>query len=85
MSSSKRSLKEILDSEYVEDSEEGEDVDSVEIEEQDDKEENDPSMCNECKDMNTDTICNDCEENFCGGCFEMIHRGGKDVITNTSK
>lgn len=77
MSSSKRSLKEILDSEYVEDSEEGEDVDSVEIEEQDDKEENDPSMCNECKDMNTDTICNDCEENFCGGCFEMIHRGGK--------
>lgn len=80
MSSSKRSLKEILDSEYVEDSEDGEDAllgeDSYSGDNNKD-EINDPTMCNECKDMKIEIICNDCEENFCVVCFEMLHRGGK--------
>ncbi|QLG74181.1 hypothetical protein HG535_0G00650 [Zygotorulaspora mrakii] len=76
MSDSKRSLKEILDSEYVEDSENEEAV-FEESNEPESEGERDPSVCNECRDMTTTTICNDCEENFCQVCFEMIHRGGK--------
>lgn len=76
MSSSKRSLKEILDSEYVEESD-GDREGMLDGELSDDEDMNDPNMCNECKDMATGMICNDCEENFCVVCFEMLHRGGK--------
>lgn len=66
MSNSKRSLKEILDSEYVEDSEEGEDLnlnDNLSVEDDEDSQ-YDSNLCNECKDMQAEIICNDCEENF---------------------
>lgn len=76
MNSGKRSLKEILDSEYVEDSDGGEDI-QLDEEIGEEEEENNPDLCNECKDMATGMICNDCEENFCVVCFEMLHRGGK--------
>ncbi|CCF56159.1 hypothetical protein KAFR_0A07250 [Kazachstania africana CBS 2517] len=75
--SPKRSLKDILDSEYVENSDE-EDLIHADIEEnQDGDEVIDPSLCIECKDMKTEIICKDCDEQFCVVCFEMIHRGGK--------
>lgn len=76
MSSSKRSLKEILDSEYVEESD-GSGEEPLDQEVSDEEEVSDPNMCNECKDMATGMICNDCQENFCVVCFEMLHRGGK--------
>ncbi|CCE64636.1 hypothetical protein TPHA_0I01290 [Tetrapisispora phaffii CBS 4417] len=80
MSSSKRSLKEILNSEYVGDSDEDEYnsrvAEGLEIEDEL-EEEVDPSLCIECKDMKCEIICNDCEERFCVVCFDMIHRGGK--------
>lgn len=80
-SAAKRSLKEILDSEYVENSDE-EDINEITNDDvnQDNKEDEtpiDPSLCIECKDMKTEIICNDCDEQFCVVCFEMIHRGGK--------
>lgn len=77
----KRSLKEILDSAYVENSDEEDEqiVSDTNIEEdkQGKDEYIDPSLCIECKDMKTEIICNDCDEQFCVVCFEMIHRGGK--------
>lgn len=76
MGNGKRSLREILDSEYVEDSDGG---DELELDEEmaEEEEVSNPDLCNECKDMATGVICNDCEENFCVVCFEMLHRGGK--------
>ncbi|AQZ13938.1 (ZYRO0G05654g) [Zygosaccharomyces parabailii] len=80
MSNSKRSLKEILDSEYVDDSDDANELD-LESQMSEGSEENesvhDANLCNECKDMQSEIICNDCEENFCVVCFEMLHRGGK--------
>lgn len=77
MSSSKRSLREILDSEYVDDSDDGNEL-GLESGVSDDNESvHDANLCNECKDMQSEIICNDCEENFCVVCFEMLHRGGK--------
>lgn len=78
--SSKRTLKQILDSEYVEDSDDDAEVASAtestaDVEE--DEEEIDRSFCIECKDMKTEILCKDCEENFCVVCFEMIHRSGR--------
>lgn len=77
----KRSLKEILDSAYVEnsDEEDQEIISDTNIEQdyQGEDEDIDPSLCIECKDMKTEIICNDCDEQFCVVCFEMIHRGGK--------
>lgn len=82
MSEAKRSLKEILDSEYVENSDEentndnDDNVsDSMHLDEETQK--IDPNFCIECKDMKTEIICNDCDEQFCVVCFDMIHRGGK--------
>ena len=74
----KRSLKEILDSEYVEDSDE-EEVNNIigEGRDEDADEVIDNRLCIECKDMKTEIICNDCDEHFCVICFEMLHRGGK--------
>ncbi|CCC71107.1 hypothetical protein NCAS_0G02200 [Naumovozyma castellii] len=82
MSTSKRSLKEILDSEYVDNSDEESealnvDDGTIDNASDDDSEDVDPSLCVECKDMKAEIICNDCEERFCVICFEMIHRGGK--------
>lgn len=71
----KRSLKEILDSEYVENSD-----DEVQHGDSDhdvsDNEEAplDPSICEECRDMKFEIICKDCQENFCVICYEMIQR-----------
>ncbi|SJM86602.1 related to UPF0652 protein C22H10.08 [Zygosaccharomyces bailii] len=80
MSNSKRSLKEILDSEYVDDSDDANELD-LESQMSEGSEANesvhDANLCNECKDMQSEIICNDCEENFCVVCFEMLHRGGK--------
>ncbi|EDO18571.1 hypothetical protein Kpol_1048p1 [Vanderwaltozyma polyspora DSM 70294] len=84
MGISKRSLKEILDSEYVDES----DDDDVKLsdragcgdgddDDDDDEVEVDPSLCVECKDMKCEIICKDCDERFCVICFEMIHRNGK--------
>ncbi|SCW03521.1 LAFE_0G12310g1_1 [Lachancea fermentati] len=73
---SKRTLKEILDSEYVEDSDE-EQVQSPSGVESECEEEPDPSLCIECTDMKTEVICKDCQEHFCVVCFGMIHRNGR--------
>ncbi|OEJ88596.1 UPF0652 protein [Hanseniaspora osmophila] len=85
--SSKRTLKEILDSEYVEDADEDMvDEKHGEVDEDDDDDAAaaaaaqdvvDPNLCIECKDMQTEILCKDCEEQFCVVCFDMIHRGGK--------
>lgn len=76
--SSKRSLKEILDSEYVENSDSDEERQEDVIDEDEDTNETvDPSLCIECKDMKTEILCKDCDEHFCVVCFEMLHRGGK--------
>ncbi|GMM54560.1 hypothetical protein DAKH74_011760 [Maudiozyma humilis] len=76
--SSKRSLKEILDSEYVENSDSEIEEDDAGLEEGEGSEEAvDPSLCIECKDMKTEILCKDCDEHFCVVCFEMLHRGGK--------
>ncbi|KAG0668830.1 hypothetical protein C6P45_004313 [Maudiozyma exigua] len=76
--SSKRSLKEILDSEYVENSDSDEErQEDVMDEDEDANEVVDPSLCIECKDMKTEILCKDCDEHFCVVCFEMLHRGGK--------
>ncbi|CAB4254326.1 similar to Kazachstania africana KAFR_0A07250 hypothetical protein [Maudiozyma barnettii] len=76
--SSKRSLKEILDSEYVENSDSEVEEQNDDINEADESNEVvDPSFCIECKDMKTEILCKDCDEHFCVVCFEMLHRGGK--------
>ena len=76
--SSKRSLKEILDSEYVENSDSDEErQNDVMDEDEETNEIVDPSLCIECKDMKTEILCKDCDEHFCVVCFEMLHRGGK--------
>lgn len=78
--SSKRTLKEILDSEYVEDSDNEGPEDSnndPEVNEDALQESINPDFCAECQDMKIEIICNDCEEQFCVTCFEMLHRGGK--------
>lgn len=78
--SSKRTLKEILDSEYVdEDADEliQEEHTDEAIENDDNEEELDPTLCIECTDMKTEISCNDCQEHFCVVCFEMIHRNGR--------
>ncbi|CCH41087.1 hypothetical protein BN7_624 [Wickerhamomyces ciferrii] len=38
---------------------------------------NNSELCAECQDMRIEVVCNSCEENFCGGCFNLIHNGGK--------
>lgn len=76
----KRSLKEILDSVYVDNSEEEGTDDQIEKEglETDNEERYvDPSVCMECEDMKYEIKCKDCDEKFCVICFEMLHRGGK--------
>ncbi|SMN19046.1 similar to Kazachstania africana KAFR_0A07250 hypothetical protein [Maudiozyma saulgeensis] len=74
----KRSLKEILDSEYVENSDSEVEEQNDEINQDDElNEEIDPSLCIECRDMKTEILCKDCDEHFCVVCFEMLHRGGK--------
>lgn len=45
----------------------------------------DPELCNECQDMRIEVECKDCEENFCGGCFELIHNGGKRKTHDSTK
>ncbi|KAL3232450.1 hypothetical protein RNJ44_04366 [Nakaseomyces bracarensis] len=74
--STKRSLKEILDSEYVENSDDEVDRGSDQSDDEDEGV-NDPTVCEECKDMKFEIICKDCQENYCVVCFEMLHRGGK--------
>ncbi|CUS22341.1 LAQU0S05e03202g1_1 [Lachancea quebecensis] len=78
--SSKRTLKQILDSEYVEGSDEEVDEDShagTAVDADEEEEEEDRSFCIDCKDMKTEIICKDCEEHFCVVCFDMIHRSGR--------
>lgn len=78
--SSKRTLKQILDSEYVEGSDEEADGTSnaeTAADVDDNEEEVDRSFCIDCKDMKTEIICKDCEEHFCVVCFDMIHRSGR--------
>ena len=78
--SSKRTLKEILDSEYVEDSDEENlkpEVGSEDELEESNETELNPDYCSECQDMKIEIICSDCDEQFCVTCFGMLHRGGK--------
>ncbi|SCU95961.1 LANO_0E12002g1_1 [Lachancea nothofagi CBS 11611] len=77
---SKKTLKEILDSEYVEDSDDdGKSAqDATNSATLDTEEETvDRDYCIDCKDMKTEIICRDCEEQYCVVCFEMIHRSGR--------
>ncbi|KAH3676124.1 hypothetical protein WICMUC_002421 [Wickerhamomyces mucosus] len=39
--------------------------------------ENNEQLCNECNDMRIEINCLNCDENFCSGCFQLIHNGGK--------
>ena len=75
----KRSLKELLDSEYLKYSDDSDSESSSFKDAKEDLEEEpiDPSLCIECRDMKTEIICKDCDEHFCVVCFEMLHRGGK--------
>ncbi|CDO95126.1 unnamed protein product [Kluyveromyces dobzhanskii CBS 2104] len=77
--SSKRSLKEILASEYVEDSDDENSKLGLNEDELDEpvQEQFNPNYCGECQDMELEIKCNDCEEQFCVTCFDMLHRGGK--------
>lgn len=72
---SQKTLKEILDAENdfeIEDVEKNlEEVDH--LDDDDEKE----ILCDECNDMRIEIECKDCQENFCGGCYELIHHGGK--------
>ncbi|SSD59378.1 related to UPF0652 protein C22H10.08 [Saccharomycodes ludwigii] len=74
----KRTLKEILDSEYIpNDKDEEFEFEAEDETEKEDINSHDPLLCIECKDMKTEIICKDCEEPFCVVCFDMIHRNGK--------
>ena len=75
----KRSLKELLDSEYLKYSDDSDTENSSMKDAKEDLEEEsiDPSLCIECGDMKAEIICKDCDEHFCVVCFEMLHRGGK--------
>ncbi|SCU87822.1 LAFA_0E09010g1_1 [Lachancea sp. 'fantastica'] len=79
----KKTLKQILDSEYIEDSDDdtnkalngGNDI--LEDDELVEDEATNKDYCVDCKDMKTEILCRDCEEQFCVVCFEMIHRTGR--------
>ncbi|SCU85473.1 LADA_0D07712g1_1 [Lachancea dasiensis] len=80
--SSKKTLKQILDSEYIEESDDEAEAalerSTGEIDGNDGGEEViDKNYCVDCKDMKTEIICRDCEEQFCVVCFDMIHRSGR--------
>lgn len=70
---SSKTLKEILDSDNTGDDDKH--LEEVELDEI--GEERDDSLCSECQDMQLEVQCSDCEEGFCGGCFALIHHGGK--------
>jgi hypothetical protein len=69
---SSRTLKEILDSDNI--AEDEKKLDEVEL---DSQERRDETLCSECQDMRIEIQCSDCQEGFCGGCFALIHHGGK--------
>ncbi|AAS53421.1 AFR050Wp [Eremothecium gossypii ATCC 10895] len=75
----KRTLKEILDPDRVEEDigSGGEDSAPSDSEQAPNDEEEDGSMCVECQDMPVEVLCRDCEEQFCTVCFEMLHRSGR--------
>lgn len=66
-------LKDILDND-------GSDID-LDIPElqniDDDTNKSDEHLCLECEDMIIEVQCLNCDEGFCGGCFNLIHSGGK--------
>ncbi|SCV02915.1 LAME_0H06238g1_1 [Lachancea meyersii CBS 8951] len=79
----KKTLKQILDSEYIENSDDenskGLEASENALEEDENLEEetDNKDYCVDCKDMKTEIICRDCEEYFCVVCFGMIHRTGR--------
>ncbi|CEP61844.1 uncharacterized protein LALA0_S04e01992g [Lachancea lanzarotensis] len=78
----KKTLKQILDSEHIEDSDDDSKVLDTKNEISDDDESiedeaQNKEYCVDCKDMKTEILCRDCEEHFCVVCFEMIHRTGR--------
>lgn len=68
---SSRTLREILDSDN--NIENYKHVEEVELDEQP----RDETLCSECQDMRLEVECKNCDEFFCGGCFELVHHGGK--------
>ncbi|ODV76304.1 uncharacterized protein CYBJADRAFT_146238 [Cyberlindnera jadinii NRRL Y-1542] len=74
---SSRTLKEILDSENVgEDADDDKHLAEIDLDESEESK-RDQTLCSECQDMRIEVECKDCQEGFCGGCFQLIHHGGK--------
>lgn len=83
-----RTLKDILDGDNdleIEDSENKELADLNHMDKAQDDDKIDPELCNECQDMRIEVECKDCEENYCGGCYELVHSGGKRKAHDSKK
>ncbi|ODQ62823.1 hypothetical protein WICANDRAFT_82752 [Wickerhamomyces anomalus NRRL Y-366-8] len=83
-----RTLKDILDGDNdveIEDSENKELADLNHMDKAQDDDKIDPELCNECQDMRIEVECKDCEENYCGGCYELVHSGGKRKTHDSKK
>lgn len=35
------------------------------------------TMCEQCEEKDAALLCNDCSKNFCGGCFDLLHKSAK--------
>jgi hypothetical protein len=87
---SEKTLKDILDAENdseIEDIERNlEEVDHLDAIKPDDEDDGEKEvLCDECDDMRIEVQCRDCQESFCGGCFQLIHQGGKRKEHNSVK
>lgn len=83
-----KTLKDILDGDNdveIEDSENKELADLNHMDKAQDDDKIDPELCNECQDMRIEVECKDCEENYCGGCYELVHSGGKRKTHDSKK
>ncbi|KAH3684995.1 hypothetical protein WICPIJ_004027 [Wickerhamomyces pijperi] len=67
------SLKDILDNDAEDIVLDLPEVENIDVE----KKEEDETLCSECEDMTVEVNCLNCNEGFCGGCFNLIHTGGK--------
>lgn len=81
-----RTLKDILDGDIDADGDNRElnevsHLDATEEEQQ----EHDETLCSECQDMRIEVECYDCEESFCGGCYALVHHGGKRKTHNSKQ
>lgn len=65
------SLKELLEGTHEEQDQDQEDSD-LDLDQDPDQ-----GLCCECRDMRVEVECRDCDEDYCGGCFQLVHSGGK--------